>query len=316
MMDGMRWLFGEGFIAWVQHVFGLGHPLPFRLLSLLGDTWGIIFVAGLAFWLFGRRALYAVVGIVVVSAATKLAMTDLFGMARPDGAGIVVYDRLEMGSFPSGHVYQGVAPWGLLYALGYVRLWVPASVALLVGLGRIYLGAHYLGDVLAAVAFAAALALLHARITVPVLAWLRERADLVRIGLAAAAIVATLVAWQLSGGAGPRRYEIYGMVVAAAVALPLEGRLVRYRPATRSIAGRSLVVLLGMAGIVACLAWDRSQHDGALLLGSATAGLATLWALLALPALVGAGRRRSVGRRPLRSVHAAPPAGGRDRERP
>ncbi len=58
-------LFGVEPIAWIQHFFGLGHPLPFRIFSLIGDSWGMILVIGLAFWLFGRERLYATCSVVV-----------------------------------------------------------------------------------------------------------------------------------------------------------------------------------------------------------------------------------------------------------
>lgn len=158
------WLFDNGPIRAIQDFFGPDYPLPFRILSLLGDTWGIVLVVGLAFWWFGRRALYAVVGIVIAGAATKLALSTVFHQSRPGGPGIVVYEHLEVGSFPSGHVYATVGPWGLLFALGFVPFWVPALATVLVGLGRLYLGTHYLGDVLGGVFFGVVLVWIYAKL--------------------------------------------------------------------------------------------------------------------------------------------------------
>lgn len=290
MNKAWEWLFGDAPIQAVQHFFGLGHPLPFRVLSLLGDTWGVLLVVGLALWLFGRRTMYALVGIVVVGAVTKLFLSDLFSVSRPAGPEIVVYEHLALGSFPSGHVYEAVGPWGLLYALGLVPLWVPALVAALVGLGRMYLGVHYLADVLAGMLFGAVLVWIYARLWPTVRSWLRGR--VFYLLLAVVAIGGTL-AWMSTADPHPRRYEVFGMILGAALGLPLEHRYLRYQPGRHRRTTRAGMAMVGLLGIVACLLWDRSQSEEALLLGTLTAGLATLWAVLGAPALfltVGLGR--------------------------
>lgn len=55
---------------------------------------------------------------------------------------------MSLPSVPSGHVNTATVLWGLLYARGKIPLWLAAVVVALVGLSRLYLGAHYLADVL------------------------------------------------------------------------------------------------------------------------------------------------------------------------
>ena len=277
-------LFGTEPIRWIQELFGLGHPLPFRLFSLLGDTWGMLFVVGVTLWTFGRPPFYAIAGIVVTGAATKVLLSTIFHQDRPEGPGIVVYEHLEVSSFPSGHVYEAVGPWGLLWVLGCAPFWVPALVATLVSLGRLYLGTHYLGDVLAGVAFAAVLVWLYARTWPTVHDWLSERGRLFFATVAVAAI-GGMLAWMWVSGGTPRRYEIFGIMMAAAVALPLEREFLRYRPGESTARVVVLRVLIGIAGFAVFLLWDRSQSEQALRLGVWTAGLATLWTVLGAPAL-------------------------------
>lgn len=293
MIDAVQWLFSNEPIRWVQQLFGPGHPLPFRIFSLLGDTWGILFVVGFGFWLFGRRVMYSLVAIVAVGAATKLLMSSLFSISRPSGPEITVYEHLEVGSFPSGHVYEAVAPWGSLYVLGCVPLWVPTAVAVLVGLGRLYLGVHYLADVLAGVAFGAVLVWIHAATWPAVREWLSRRGWAFHATLALVAIAGTLT-WMTAAGANPRRYEIIGMILGAAAGLPLEYRYLQYEPGPGSWTRRAGRVFVGLLGIAAFLLWDRSRGEEALLLGTLTAGLATLWTVVGAPALfvlAGAGKR-------------------------
>lgn len=284
MSEARELLFGTGSIRWMQQLFGPDHPVPFLILSLLGDTWGILFVVGLSAWVFGRHALYPVVAIVIAGAASKLLLSDLFGVSRPAGSDIVVHESLEIGSFPSGHVYQVVGPWGMLYMLGCVPFWLPVAIAILVALGRIYMGAHFLADVLAAMGFGALLVWAFSRAWPPVREWLHHRGWGFYAGLAALAVAGTLFRMH-AVGLHPRRYEVFGMIIATAIALPLGHRYMLYEPAPAARAARAGRVVVGLLGILACLLWDRSQPDHALLLGTFTAGLATLWALAGAPAL-------------------------------
>lgn len=288
MSPALDWAFGTEPIAFIQELFGLGRPVPFRILSLLGDTWGMILVVGLAAWWYGRRTMYSLIGVVALGAGAKLLLTNLFDVSRPSGDGIVVYDRLEIGSFPSGHVFEAVGPWGQLHALGLLPLWVPVLVAALVGLGRLYLGAHYVADVVAAWILGALFVWGYSRAWPHLLSWARERSPVWRLAAGAAAVVGTLVMMAVSGG-NARRYEIYGMVLGAAVALALShGYLhtsIARPPAAERWLSRLAKLALGAAGIAACLLWDRSQGEEALLLGTLTAGVATIWALAVAPRL-------------------------------
>lgn len=64
----------------------------------------MILIVGAALWLFGRYALHATVGVVVTGAAAKVLMSALVRQERPSGEAIVVYETLQVSSFPSGHV--------------------------------------------------------------------------------------------------------------------------------------------------------------------------------------------------------------------
>lgn len=71
----------------------------------------------------------------------------------------VAYYAVEHFSFPSGHATTAIALYGLLAYFLYRRyhthtkrrllLWLAAGLILIIGFSRIYLGVHYLSDVLA-----------------------------------------------------------------------------------------------------------------------------------------------------------------------
>lgn len=284
-MDGITTLlFGTGPIQWIQQFFGLGHPLPFRIFSLLGDTWGMILIVGVAFWLFGRERLHATVAAVATGAAAKVLLSSAFQQERPRGEGIVVYEHLEVSSFPSGHVFEAVGPWGLLFALGCISLGLAALVVVLVGVGRMYLGAHFLGDVLGGIVFGLAFVWLFHRGMPGARRWLRRRPAGFYTAAAAGAAVGCAV-WMLLVGGGPRRWEVAGIVIGGALALVLEHGYVAYAPGRDSRVRMFAKVVVGLVPIVAMLLLDRSFPEDARLPGLFTAGFATVWAVAGAPVL-------------------------------
>lgn len=143
------------------------HPQSFlfacmRVVSWINGTAGIgLMSAALALWFWRVRAvawLVAVVlgvpGVIILNALMK----QLFARNRPHFAD--PWTSLASYSFPSGHVSQSTVFYGLLAAWlcmrcsGKIR---PVAIAIsawlmivTIAASRLYLGAHYLTDVVAA----------------------------------------------------------------------------------------------------------------------------------------------------------------------
>ena len=275
-------LFGLGPIRAVQQFFGVGHPFPFRAMSLLGDPWGVLLVVGVGFWLYGRRALYGLIGITIFAAGTWLVVSGAFDVSRPEGPGIVVYADLEIGAFPSGHVTQAAATWGLLYAMGCVPLAVPVLAAALTGLGRIYLGAHFLGDVLGGMLYGALVVAVFAPIWRRAWGWLENRSVAFYLALAGITLAIGVVwLFDLPANVSERRVEVVVLVLMASVALPGEYRWLRYSPPPARGARTAAMVALGTAGLLLLRVVGPHLPWGAPL----SAGLAVAWVVLGAPAI-------------------------------
>jgi membrane protein DedA with SNARE-associated domain/membrane-associated phospholipid phosphatase len=109
-------------------------------------------------WRFGVRFAAALVGSVVLYSIAKPSI------ARPRPPSSVWIGSYSGWSFPSGHATQAIAFYGMLAFLlsssrsPKVRAWLWAAaglITLLVGASRIYLGAHWLTDVLGGYALGA-----------------------------------------------------------------------------------------------------------------------------------------------------------------
>jgi undecaprenyl-diphosphatase len=135
----------------------------FKIVTLAGNAavLGVI-VVGIGFVLLRRgRAndaallLLAFGGASVVNALLKL----VFHRPRPE----LAFVHLDTYSFPSGHAAASSATFATMaYLLGRrhqstaARIWIglgAAAAIALVGFSRLYLGAHYLSDVLAGISF-------------------------------------------------------------------------------------------------------------------------------------------------------------------
>jgi hypothetical protein len=234
-------------------------------------------------WFYSRDTLYAVLGAIALAAVTKEMMSMGFSWPRPEGEGIVVYKQLDVSSFPSGHVYQIVVPWGVLYAREKLPFIIPALVAIGVSLGRLYLGVHFLGDVVAAIIVGAAAVWVFQRLWPPVSDWLYERSLWFYAGVCAAGI-GGVVGSILLRFDNPRRWEILGMLIGISIALYVDYRALRHtEPSSRR--QYALRFAIGIAGLVALLAVDRMLEQDPRLFQLGLLTVATLWTLLAAPAL-------------------------------
>ena len=141
----------------------LHHPfsnLFFAAVSQLGDVSIMLMVAALALlWLILNNRDFSALILVFGSAAGQvlvLLIKVIFDHGRP--LPYFLHVDTVFSSFPSSHAFSAVAFYGLIvyFLLGSVRLWEirfylvfwASFFALLVAFSRIYLGAHWLSDVL------------------------------------------------------------------------------------------------------------------------------------------------------------------------
>lgn len=282
MLDALRWLWQPDGIIAFQRVFGPGWRPVFELFSLLGGHQLAVLAIAWARWFHGRRLAGRLLVAVLLGLAIDMLIWDLFPTARPDDPRIRVATQIPFSSFPSGHMVTALTVWGTLAAARLLPRRAVAALVLLVALGRLGLGQHYPRDLLGGLAIGL--------LILGGVAWAWPRllaavgrltpAQRVTTGAAMAALVlaATLVV-------PAARWDLLGLLIGVALALPLEARWVGYAPAPLPPRLRLAQAALGCAGIAAYLGASRFARDIPLLHNLLLSILLALWILLAVPVL-------------------------------
>ena len=137
-------------------------------LGLISVAGAIVVFTAVALFLKGWRAVsLLVLAAPVVGRFLTIALKNLIERPRPSEDLVQVLQQADSYSFPSGQVTHYVVFLGTLLFISSVTMrtsirvklfqWSLVLFLILVGVTRIYLGVHWLGDVVAGYAFGAAL---------------------------------------------------------------------------------------------------------------------------------------------------------------
>jgi len=151
---------------WAQRVAAAwaspGLTVFMRSASLVGKTWASalisLMVAGALLWARSHRRLYAFAATMIGGTLLNPALKVVFHRARPSG--IAALASAPGYSFPSGHAMGAMLLFGSLAYVIYfsiehsrrlrlLAVTLCVLVILCIGASRVYLGVHYLSDVLA-----------------------------------------------------------------------------------------------------------------------------------------------------------------------
>jgi PAP2 superfamily. len=120
-----------------------------------GDSW-FIEIALFLLWLFTRGPLHQMIalmaGTVAALAVFVLAIKFTIRRQRPEGDWGAIYRNTDPHSFPSGHAARTAMLAVLALGLGFTTLGLLLLVWMaLVSLARVWMGVHYLSDILAGI---------------------------------------------------------------------------------------------------------------------------------------------------------------------
>jgi glycerophosphoryl diester phosphodiesterase len=250
-------------------------------LSLLGDSRLILIIAVALFWFTSRHRPYQVLAASLAGAAIGSVIKLLIGMPRPADPELLLYTTTTSPSFPSGHVVLATCFWGILALYGWIPRWLAAGIVLIVAFTRVYLGAHFIGDVLAGAAIGLIWLVLFYRYIGP---WL-ESVRLERLAAVVAIVLGASFVVLPVTSAFPFGWEIVGGLAGAGLGLVIQQRRIRFEPAPVGALWQTLKLPIGILGIAVFIIADWLIGPEIMLLEITMYFLAAFWALLIAPAI-------------------------------
>jgi membrane-associated phospholipid phosphatase len=168
-------------IVWILFIQSLGDWLasPMKLLSMLGNEEFYLLLMPIMYWsihsIFGFRIAIMLLLSNGLGSVLKLA----FHAPRPywlDGQVRALIGETSFGA-PSGHAMNAASIWGLMAVIlgGTWTRVVLIGLILLIGFSRIYLGVHFISDVLLGWLSGVLLLVVYLKVEQRICPWLRER---------------------------------------------------------------------------------------------------------------------------------------------
>jgi membrane-associated phospholipid phosphatase len=151
-------LFEEGLIENLQAYRNPLLDVFFLFISILGTEYFFLSVSAVIYWSYDRKFGIQLAFLMLFSFWATLLFKDLFHMPRPNEKYRIEYPYFrydETYGFPSGHAMNSVIFWYAFasWTKNKVVYIIGVLITVLVSISRIYLGFHFLGDVLGGLLF-------------------------------------------------------------------------------------------------------------------------------------------------------------------
>jgi membrane-associated phospholipid phosphatase len=178
------WPFEIPIILWIQNL-GSWLTEPMRIFTFLGtEEFFLLFLSAL-YWCIDSTIGLRVAFSLLISNSVNSSLKLAFRGARPYWLSSGIQSVVHETSFgiPSGHAQNSMVVWGTI-ALGFRKKWVTIVCCLLiflVGFSRIFLGVHWISDVVAGWMIGLILLWVIAKLERPVVRWWIERSFFLQI---------------------------------------------------------------------------------------------------------------------------------------
>jgi membrane-associated phospholipid phosphatase len=236
----------------IQDLFGPRWEWFFHAVSLLGDSRLIFILVVALFWFVARRRPYEIIAATLIGSAIGSILKLTVDFPRPADPNLILHAIATSPSFPSGHVILATCFWGTLAWYRWIPHWGAALIVGLVATSRMYLGVHFVGDVVVGAAIGIVWLVLFHRFAVPHL----RRIDTVVLSRAAAVVLCGSVLVLPVASAFPFGWEILGGLAGAGVALMLLESRVRFEPGPVGLPWQAAKLGIGLSGVATFIGLD------------------------------------------------------------
>lgn len=205
--------------------------IVFLAITELGGTYAYLIILILGFWVIDKRETIGLGMVYLFSGAVNYLLKGLIMHPRPPQAEWLPGASASGYSFPSGHAQSSAVVYGWL-AIKIRRWWTTlifGAIIFLVGISRIYIGVHWLGDVLAGWAIGIGIVLLFWKLERPIEARLSSLNRDLKYGLLLAIGIGLTIIMELIISVPDSNFgSTSGLIVGFAIGLWLEGKYINF----------------------------------------------------------------------------------------
>lgn len=145
-------------IQFIQSIHSDNLDSFFRMVTFLGEPYFALACIGMIYWCINKKSGLFIALCYSINTFMNPVLKDIFAVKRPElmYEDIRVLDKSDDYSFPSAHI-QGASSVLLSLAVCFknkIVTIISIILVLFVGISRIYLGAHYLTDIIGGIAVA------------------------------------------------------------------------------------------------------------------------------------------------------------------
>ncbi len=146
-------------LKFIQSISNPFLDVLFQMITITAEETFFIFVAAWFLWCYDKRAGYRIGFAFLTSSILNPFLKSIFRFDRPIGVEGIESQRVHTAggsSFPSGHTQGATSFWlGIMLYFRKRSVWILGIVmSLLVAFSRLYLGVHWLTDILGGMFFA------------------------------------------------------------------------------------------------------------------------------------------------------------------
>jgi undecaprenyl-diphosphatase len=228
----------------------------FYIISFLGDEYFFLVVSVVLYWCVSKRFAYRFFNVFMMGALFTGVIKTIVARPRPylNGAESVI-SKTEGFSFPSGHSQSAAnmcvqlslaAKGNFRRKTAVITIVVSASLALLVMFSRMYLGQHYLSDVLVGALLGAGVAVLFTFL----FRLLGQRDRLLFVVILPISVIAAAILIGLGQNPGDI-IKLLGVAGAMSLGYYLENRFVSYNVKSGGMLKQVLKVIIGAVIVLA-----------------------------------------------------------------
>lgn len=134
-------------VALIDFLQKFDNPTTFmmmRFFSFLGDEPFYLLLLPALFWCWDKEKAWPLALVLGLEFYLNFLLKDAFQSPRPVGTGLIEAHGF---GFPSGHAQNGMVLFGYLAWVTRANFWLAGGTVFLIGLSRVYLGVHFLSDV-------------------------------------------------------------------------------------------------------------------------------------------------------------------------